>query len=178
VVHHRDLQRRGGTPTPGSRVSLRAEEAPMRGSWPVSLVAACAALAGCGPPPLDCEADAVRRTLTSMARTRVVQVVGDSLPPRAHGAGRAALAAATRISIEAPRLVLWEKTEGRLSCVADVVVEAPVGARRSVVKARTQIHYRVMGGHADAFMVEIAYADLMSLFEVPDTAPTPSPPRR
>lgn len=137
----------------------------MRKAHAGAVVMACAALAGCSSAAPDCGADAVKKTLATMTRDRAMQVVADSFaPPR--GPGKLALAASTRISIETPRLVLWEKDAGRLNCVADVVVAAPVGARASVVTVRTELNYRVMGGHGDAFFVEIAYADLMNVLPV------------
>ena len=135
----------------------------MRGAGALAVTAACTALGGCAPPMLDCGADAVRETLGRMTRDRAMQVVADSFPPPAGTRGKAALAAATRVSIEAPRLRLWEKDEGRLSCVASVVIRAPLGKRASVVTVRTELGYRVMGGNGERFLVEIAYADLMNL---------------
>jgi hypothetical protein len=134
----------------------------MRGAQALA-VAACTGLFGCAPPPLDCGADAVRETLGRMTRDRAKQVVADSFAPPAGTRGKAALAAATRVSIEAPRLLLWEKDEGRLNCVASVVIRAPMGERASVVTVRKELAYRVMGGSGERFFVEIAYADLLNV---------------
>jgi hypothetical protein len=143
-----------------------------------AMAAACTALVGCAPPGVECGADAVRETLARMTRDRAMQVVADSFPPPAGTRGKAALAAATRVSVEAPRLLLWEKDEGRLNCVASVVIRAPLGERASVVTLRSELEYRVMGGSGERFFVEIAYADLMRLVPVRDAGAPPARARR
>ncbi len=150
----------------------------IRGPRPLALVAACLALSGCGPETIDCSADAVKTTLASMGRERVVQLAVDSDPAPARGAREAALATATRVAIEAPRLIEWEKAEGRLKCVADLVVEAPVGAKGALARTRTRIHYRVMSASPAFFMVEIAYGDLLNVFPLPGLVDTAEPASR
>ena len=117
-----------------------------------------------GPAELNCAADDVQATLDSMLRERVIQVIADSMPPASRVADRPSLRAGTRVSIHAPRLIEWDAVEGRLKCSAEVEVEAPGGFHVPVSTKRTEIHYRVMSGNPDTFLVEIAYADLMNAF--------------
>jgi len=146
----------------------------MRAARALAVAAACTGIVGCSPPAIECGADAVRETLARMTRDRAMQVVADSFPPPAGTRGKVALAAATRVSVEAPRLLLWEKGEGRLNCVASVVIRAPLGERASVVTVRTELEYRVMGGSGERFFVEIAYADLMNLLPARYAADPPA----
>ena len=104
-----------------------------------------------GPAELNCGADDVQATL-------------DSMPPATRVAGRPSLRAGTRVSIHAPRLIEWDAVDGRLKCTAEVDVEAPRGFRAPAPTKRTEIRYRVMSSNPDTFLVEIAYADLMSAF--------------
>ena len=117
-----------------------------------------------GPAELNCGADDVQATLDSMLRERVIQVIADSMPPATRLAGRPSLRAGTRVSIHAPRLIEWDAVDGRLKCTAEVDVEAPRGFRAPAPTKRTEIRYRVMSSNPDTFLVEIAYADLMSAF--------------
>jgi len=116
------------------------------------------------PAELNCGADDVQATLDSMLRERVIQVIADSMPPATRVAGRPSLRAGTRVSIHAPRLIEWDAVDGRLKCTAEVDVEAPRGFRAPAPTKRTEIRYRVMSSNPDTFLVEIAYADLMSAF--------------
>jgi hypothetical protein len=136
----------------------------MRSRSTLVILAAGFALSLHVPAEINCGAGVVRATLDSMVRERVVRVITDSLPPAPLVTGRPALAATTRVSIRAPRLIEWESIEGRIKCAADVVVEAPAGYRGPALPTRTELHYRVMSGNADSFLVEIAYADLMNAF--------------
>jgi hypothetical protein len=131
----------------------------------------CAALLGCGEPRLECESTAVVGTLSSMVRNRVQRVVEDGYPASFDAAKRARLTKATRVSPQTMRLVEWDANSGQLTCVARIVVAVP-GPRPGLTQ-RTEIdlRYRVTREDADTFLVEVGYAEMMSILAVQSAAP-------
>ena len=126
----------------------------------------CAALAACGEPKLECESSAVIGTLSSMVRDRVRRVVEDGYPASFDAAKRARLTKATRVSPQAMRLVEWDANSGQLTCVARIVVAVPVPRPIRGSEAEIELRYRVTREDADTFLVEIGYAEMMSLSPV------------
>ena len=135
----------------------------------------CAALAGCGEPKIECENSAVIGTLSSMVRDRVRRVVEDGYPPSFDAAKRARLTKAMRVSPQTMRLVEWDANSGQLTCVARIVVAVPVPGRNATERTeRTEIdhRYRVTRDNPDTFLVEVGYAEMMSILAV---RPGPAP---
>src|SRR6478736_1734555 len=110
----------------------------------VVLVVAGAFLCACGETKLDCGAEAVTGTLSSMVRDRVLRVAADSYPSTVDAAKRAALTKATRVTPVEMKLVEWDTVRGRLACVATVVVDAPGPQLDTNLRREAKIPYRVM----------------------------------
>lgn len=147
------------------------------GRW-VVLVIAGGFLCSCSEPRLECGADAVTGTLSSMVRDRVLRVAADSYPSTIDAAKRAALTRATRVTPVEMKLVEWDTVRGRLACVATVVVDAPGPQLDTNLRREAKIPYRVMRDRGEVFLVEIRYADLMTIVPGrpgPETATSPNP---
>src|SRR5437870_5040177 len=91
----------------------------------IAVIVLCAGITSCAEHDLDCGTDAVTGTLSSIVRDRVLRVAADAYPASFDAAKRSALSKATRVTPRATKLVEWDKTTGRLACVARVVVDAP-----------------------------------------------------
>ena len=145
------------------------------GRW---LILVCAGLCSCAEAPLECGTDAVMGTLASLVRERILRVAADTYPATFGASKRAGLAKATRVTPRDTKLVEWDTTTGRLACVARVVVEAPGPDTYTNLRSETELRYRVTSDAADTFFVEVAYADMMTLFPArsvsnPETRPAP-----
>jgi hypothetical protein len=146
----------------------------MRSAPRIWLVAALVCIASCSEPRLECGADAVSGTLSSMVRDRVLLVAADSYPSTIDAAKRAALKKATRVTPVEMRLVEWDTVRGRLACMATVVVDAPGPQLDTNLRRQAKLPYRVMRDSGEVFLVEVSYADLMTI--VPAwIAPAPGP---
>lgn len=110
---------------------------------------------------LECGADAVTGTLTSMVRERVLRVADDAYPPTLDVARRAALTKATRVTPRETRLLEWDANTGRLGCVARVVVDAPGPDLDTNRRSIAEVRYRVTRDNDEVYLVEIGYADLI-----------------
>jgi len=132
----------------------------------ISLTLVCVALAGCGEPKLECESSAVIGTLSSMVRDRVRRVVEDGYPASYDAAKRARLTKATYVSPQKMRLVEWDANSGQLTCVARIVVAVPAPGNNATERTEIDLHYRVSREDADTFLVEVGYADMMSILAV------------
>ena len=139
----------------------------------VAVVIAGACVGGCGEQRIACGADAVSGTVTSMVRDRVLRVAADSYPVTLDSAKRAQLAKATRVTPVEMRLIEWDTERGRLNCVATVVVDAPTPQMDTNLRREAKIPYRVMLDSGEVFLVEVAYADLMSI--IPASLPVQNP---
>ncbi len=122
--------------------------------WVVPVVAG-AFLCSCSEPTLDCGAEAVTGTLSSMVRDRVLLVAADSYPSTIDAAKRAALTKATRVTPVEMKLVEWDTVRGRLACVATVVVDAPGPQLDTNLRREAKLPYRVMRDGGEVFLVEI-----------------------
>lgn len=145
--------------------------------WVVPVVAG-AILCSCSEPRLDCSTEAVTGTLSSMVRDRVLLVAADSYPSTIDAAKRAALTKATRVTPVEMKLVEWDTVRGRLACVATVVVDAPGPQLDTNLRREAKIPYRVMRDGDEVFLVEIKYADLLTVVPTrsgPETAASPKP---
>jgi len=145
--------------------------------WAVPVLAG-AFLCSCSEPRLDCSAEAVTGTLSSMVRDRVLLVAADSYPSTIDPAKRAALTKATRVTPVDMKLVEWDTVRGRLACVATVVVDAPGPQLDTNLRREAKIPYRVMRDGGEVFLVEIKYADLLTVVPArsgPETAASPKP---
>jgi len=129
----------------------------------VAAVIASACLCGCGEQRLECGADAVSGTLTSMVRDRVLRVAADSYPATLDPAKRAALTKATRVTPVELKLVEWDTDRGKLVCMATVVVDAPGPQMETNQRREAKLPYRVMVDSGEVFLVEVSYADLMTV---------------
>ena len=139
----------------------------MRDTPWIPLAAACACLWSCGEQQLQCGTDAVTDTLSSIVRDRVLRIAADAYPATFDAAKRAALAKATRVTPRTTKLIEWDTTTGRLACVASIVVEAPGPEIDTNRRSETELRYRVSRDDVDTFIVEVAYADMMTLFPAP-----------
>jgi len=139
------------------------EERSMRPTPWIALCAACACLWSCSEPRLDCSAEAVTGTLSSMVRDRVLLVAADSYPSTIDAAKRAALTKATRVTPVEMKLIEWDTVRGRLACVATLVVDAPGPQLDTNLRREAKIPYRVMRDSGEVFLVEIKYADLLTV---------------
>lgn len=144
----------------------------------VALVIASAWLCSCGEPKLECGADAVTGTLSSMVRDRVLRVASDGYPPTFDADKRAALTKATRVTPREARLVEWDKSRGHLHCEARVVVDAPGPEIDTNERHEAVLRYGVTRDAAEFFLVEVAYDDLMRVYpprgrSAPESAKTP-----
>jgi len=135
-------------------------------------------LCSCSETKLDCGAEAVTGTLSSMVRDRVLRVAADSYPSTIDAAKRAALTKATRVTPVDMKLVEWDTVRGRLACVATVVVDAPGPQLDTNLRREAKLPYRVMRDGAEVFLVEVSYADLMMIVpaRVGPAAQAPSKP--
>ena len=145
--------------------------------WVVPVVAG-AFLCSCGEPKLDCGAEAVTGTLSSMVRDRVLLVAADSYPSTIDAAKRAALTRATRVTPVEMKLVEWDTVRGRLACVATVVVDAPGPQLDTNLRREAKLPYRVMRDGAEVFLVEVSYADLMMVVPARVGPGAEAPPKR
>ena len=138
----------------------------------LSVFAVLVFLASCSEPRLECGADAVSGTLSSMVRDRVLLVAADSYPSTLDATKRAALKRATRVTPVEMKLVEWDTVRGRLACMATVVVDAPGPQLDTNQRREAKIPYRVMRDSGEVFLVEVSYADLMMIVP-PRTSPAP-----
>ena len=129
----------------------------------VAVAIASACLCACSEQRVECGAEAVSGTVTSMVRDRVLRVAADSYPTTLDAAKRAVLSKATRVTAVEMRLVEWDTERGRLVCMATVVVDAPGPAMDTNLRRVAKIPYRVMLDSGEVFLVEVSYADLMSI---------------
>ena len=129
----------------------------------VAVAIASACLCACSEPRVECGAEAVSGTVTSMVRDRVLRVAADAYPTTLDAAKRAVLIKATRVTAVEMRLVEWDTERGRLACMATVVVDAPGPAMDTNLRRVAKIPYRVMLDSGEVFLVEVSYADLMSI---------------
>ena len=164
ILRHRDRPQ-GAALDPGwGRARTPSKEYAMRPlSW-IPLFAACACVAACGESRLDCGADAVTGTLSSMVRDRVLRVAADAYPPTFDATKRAALTKATRVTPIDMKLLEWDTVRGRLECAARLVVDAPGPEVETNLRRETELRYRVTRDSDELFLVEVAYADLMAVF--------------
>jgi hypothetical protein len=130
----------------------------------IPFFAACACLGSCSEPRLECGADAVTGTLSSMVRDRVLRVAEDGYPPSFDASKRAALTKATRVTPTDMKLLEWDTVHGRLACVARLIVDAPGPEVATNLRHETELRYRVTRDSDEMFLVEIAYTDLMAAF--------------
>ncbi len=61
------------------------------------------------------------------------------------------------------RLVEWDTDRGRLVCLATVVVDAPGPQMDTNLRRQAKLPYRVMVDSGEVFLVEVSYADLMTV---------------
>jgi len=108
-------------------------------------------------------AEAVTGTVSSMVRERVLLVAADSYPSTIDASRRAALTRATRVTPVEMKLVEWDTVRGRLACIATVVVDAPSPQLDTNLRREAKIPYRVMRDGGEVFLVEIKYADLVTI---------------
>jgi len=88
-------------------------------------------LGSCGEPRLECGAEAVTGTLSSMVRDRVLRVAADGYPASYDADKRAALTKATRVTPRETKLV-----ELALSSLAKAFKIAEAHLKRDLVSAR------------------------------------------
>jgi len=132
---------------------------------------ACAVAAGCGDPKIECENSAVIGTLSSMVRDRVRRVVEDAYPPSYDAAKRARLAKSMRVSPQAMRLLAWDANSGQLTCIARLRVAVPASSGRNATETtEIDVRYRVSRDAPDTFLVEVGYAEMMSILATPPTS--------
>jgi hypothetical protein len=141
----------------------------------MAAVVAPACLGACGEQRLECGADAVSGTLVSMVRDRVLRVAADSYPTTLDAAKRAALIRATRVTPVEMKLVEWDTDRGRLVCLATVVVDAPGPQMDTNLRREAKLPYRVTLDSGEVFLVEVSYADLMTI--VPARMAPGNPPK-
>ena len=135
----------------------------MRSAPWIPLCVACASLWACSESNFDCSTEAVTGTLSSMVRERVLLVAADSYPTTLDASKRAALTRATRVTPVEMKLVEWDTVRGRLACIATVVVDAPGPQLDTNLRREAKIPYRVMRDGGEVFLVEIKYADLVTI---------------
>ena len=133
----------------------------------IALAIAGTLLCSSGEPKLECGADAVTGTLSSLVRDRVLRVAADSYPATIDPVKRAALSKATRVTPRDTKLLEWNTSTGRLACIARVIVDAPGPDLDSNLRRETELRYRVTRDDDKVFLVEVAYADLMAAFPSP-----------
>ena len=143
--------------------------------WMVVALAG-AALCSCSEPKLECGADAVTHTLSSMVRDRVLLVAADSYPSTIDASKRAALTKATRVTPVEMKLVEWDTVRGRLACVATVVVDAPGPQMDTNLRHEAKLPYRVMRDSGEVFLVEVSYADLVTIVPAHSRSAGGAPP--
>ena len=129
---------------------------------------ASAIVAGCGEPRIECESSAVIGTLSSMVRDRVRRVVEDGYPPSYDAAKRARLAKSMRVSPQAMRLLEWDANSGQLTCLAHLRVAVLASSGRNATETtEIDVRYRVSHDPPDTFLVEVGYAEMMSILAPP-----------
>ena len=129
---------------------------------------ACALAGGGGEPRIECENSDVIGTLSSMVRDRVRRVVEDGYPPSYDAATRARLAKSTRVSPQTMRLVEWDASSGQLTCMARLRVDVPASSGRgATATTEIDVRYRVSDDPPDKFLVEVGYAEMMSILASP-----------
>jgi hypothetical protein len=138
----------------------------------IALLIASAMLCSCGEPRLECGADAVTGTLSSMVRDRVLRVAADGYPASYDADKRAALIKATRVTPRETKLVEWDTKRGHLHCEARILVDAPGPEVDTNQRHEAVLRYGVTRDTAELFLVEVAYDDLMSVY--PPRAPQAS----
>jgi len=148
----------------------------MRNAVAAAVASFC--LASCSEPRLECGAEAVSGTLTSMVRDRVLRVTADAYPSTLDAAKRAALTRATRVTPVEMKLVEWDTVRGRLACMATVVVDAPGPQLDTNLRREAKIPYRVMRDTGEVFLVEVSYADLMTIVPARTVAAPAAPANR
>ncbi len=141
----------------------------MRRTQRIWLCLACAVLSSCAEQQLECGAEPVKRTLSSIVREQFLRVAFDTVAYSYNADKKAAFKKATRVTAEDARLVEWDKETGRLTCAARVIIDAPESSDRPNAKTATLLEYRVTGGDGGAFFVEVAFGDLAAI-RVPSTA--------
>lgn len=142
----------------------------------VAALVASTCLCACSEQRIACGADVVSGTVTSMVRDRVLRVAADSYPATLDAAKRARLAKATRVTAVEMRLVEWDTERGRLTCMATVVVDAPGPGMDTNLRREARLPYRVMLDSGEVFLVEVAYADLITVIPArwnPDDSRSP-----
>jgi hypothetical protein len=142
----------------------------------MALLIAIALLCSCGEPKLECGADAVMGTLSSMVRDRVLRVAADGYPASYDADKRAALSKATRVTPRETKLVEWDTKRGHLRCEARVVVDAPGPEVDTNQRHEAVLRYGVTRDTAELFLVEVAYDDLMRVYP-PRVASAPEAPK-
>ena len=130
----------------------------------IPLFAVCTCLGSCGDAKMECGADAVMGTLSSMVRDRVLRVTADAYPASVDAAKKRVLTKATRITPRDAQLLEWDKAAGRLACVARVVIDAPGPELDTNLRRETLLRYRVTRDDDEVFFVEVAYTDLLNVF--------------
>ena len=137
----------------------------MRGTRWIALFALLACLSFLyGETKVECGAEAITGTLSSMVRERVLRVADDSYPATMNAARRAVLHKATRVTPGETKLLEWDANTGRLGCVARVVVDAPGPDLDTNLRSVAELRYRVTRDSDEVYLVEVGYADLMKAF--------------
>ncbi len=124
---------------------------------------ACASLVSCAEQQIECGADPVTRTLSSIVREQFLRVAFDTVAYSYDADKRAAFKKATRVTAEDTKLIEWDRETGRLTCTARLIIDAPESGDRPNAKTATRLEYRVTGGDDGAFFVEVAFVDLAAI---------------
>jgi len=124
---------------------------------------ACACLCSCAEQRLECGADPVKHTLTSIVREQFLRDALDTVGYSYDAEKKAAFKKATRVTAEDARLIEWDAATGRLTCVARVIIDAPESSDRANAKTATLLQYRVTDGDDGTFFVEVAFGDLAAI---------------
>ncbi len=124
---------------------------------------ACASLVACAEQQIECGADPVKRTLSSIVRDQFLRVAFDTVAYSYDADKKAAFKKATRVTAEDARLIEWDRETGRLTCTARLIIDAPESGDRPNAKTATLLEYRVTGGDDGAFFVEVAFGDLAAI---------------
>src|SRR6266496_2965002 len=127
------------------------------------LCLACASLTACAEQQIECGADPVTRTLSSIVREQFLRVAFDTVAFSYDADRKAAFKKATRVTAEDTRLIEWDRETGRLTCTARLIIDAPESGDRPNAKTATLLEYRVTGGDDGAFFVEVAFGDLAAI---------------
>ncbi len=135
----------------------------MRPTQWIWLCFACAVLSSCAEQQLECGAEPVKRTLSSIVREQFLRVAFDTVAYSYDADKKAAFEKATRVTAEDARLVEWDKETGRLTCTARIIIDAPESSDRPNAKTATLLGYRVTGREGGEFFVEVAFGDLAAI---------------